>query len=377
MASKNSNSTNVMKLYRDIPRKEVIEVIKRNATQKITTVVRGHNGYGKTAILNDLKLAYPNHTAVLCDMSTKEAGDMLMPKFQNIEGVDVCAGVPHKDLGLHTKGDVILFLDEIFKCKKALQVSLAQLLYDHKLGDLQLSKNSIILGASNLEDEGFGDQSLGFVYNRIAVIELRKPTGDDWADEYAIPNNLHPTIIQSAKEYAGMFADYRDYTKVGDNQYIFDPRAPLSFYTTGRSLERASKILFALTEPSKEYPTGMSSEVITHALKNIVGDRAAADIMSIHDLHSELPVWKDIIDHPEKATVPKSAGACCLLIYTAIQNLEAKTVSKWMIYLKRHKKEAQALFASTILRTSKSAVISSNKDFLDWGTENRYLYRPM
>lgn len=360
------------KLYGSIKRKYCVDAILANATRGITTIVRGHNGWGKTAMVKDLQARKPNHRVIICDMSNKEAGDLTMPKFKTIDGSDVVSAVPHEELGFHLGGDVILFIDEIFKAKKAMQVGLASLLYERKLGGFELSKDSIVCGASNLEDEGFGDQSLGFVYNRISILEMSKPENEEWI-EYALAANLHPTIIASAKEYPAMFADWRDYTKAGDNDYIFDPRAATSFYVTGRSLERASNLLYSLTGIGGEDEAAIK----THALMHCVGPRAAMDIMAVDQLHVELPSWSDIVKTPNKAKVPKSAGACCLLIYSAIQNVDEKTITPWMTYLKRLKTEPQALFASSILRVnSKSQVaVSTHSSFLDWAMENQYLYK--
>lgn len=357
-----------VKPYGSISRRECKNVILANAKVGITTIVRGHNGWGKTALKYDLQEALPNHRLILCDMTTKEAGDMTMPKFKIVEGNDVVSAIPHEDLGLHLGGDVILFFDEIFKAKKPLQVALAQVLYEHKLANFELSPDSVVCGASNLEDEGFGDQSLGFVYNRISIVEMRKPTAEEWIDDYALSHNLHPTIIQSAREYQPMFADYRQYSKVDDNQYIYHPRAPQPFYVTGRSLERASKMLQANSD--------MSMEVKTHLLMHCVGERAAMDIMAVDELHAELPAWADIVSAPEKAKMPKSAGARCLLIYTAIQNIDTKSIKPWMKYLGRMTKEAQALFVSSVLRVKdKSKIVATDKSIMSWARENNYLYQ--
>lgn len=357
--------------YGSIKRDAVVKAILANAERGITTVVRSHNGNSKSAIIKDIMAARPKHRAMMINMSVMEAGDLMMPKFKVINGCDVVAGTPHEQLGLHEEGDVILFIDEIFKAKKALQVQLADLLYERRLGNYKLSDNSIIFGASNLEDEGFGDSSLGFVYNRIATVEMAKVSGDEWVDNYAIAAGVHPTIIAAAKEYPAMFADYRDYTKPGDNQYIFDPRQPQPAYVTLRSLERASNMLYGF----EKYD--MDNHDITHCLANVVGQRAAQDIMAVHILHEELPTWKDIVDSPKTAKVPKSAGARCLLIYTAINSIEQKTVKPWMEYLtKNMKKEEQALFASTVLNVdSKSSIVSSEKCFVDWALKNQYLYQ--
>lgn len=363
-----SSAKKATRLYANINRKTVLEVILNNAKVGITTVVRGHNGSGKTALKYDLQCRLPNHRVMVVDMSTKEPGDMLMPKFVVENGKDVVAGVPHKDLGLHEDGPVVVILDEIFKTKKSQQVALAQFLYEHKFGGIALHPDSIVVGFSNLEDEGFGDASLGFVYNRVQIVEMAKPTSDEWVDDFALKFGIHPTIIASAKEYPAMFADYRDYDKPGQNQYIFDPRMPMVGYVTGRSLERASSVLKANAD--------MSREVLTHMLIQLLGERAAMDIMSVHALHEDLPSWESIMKNPAKAKVPTSAGSMCLLIYTAIQRLKKTELKNWMEYLKRMKKEAQALFASSVLHNDRTRdMAGEDKDFQKWVVDNSYLYK--
>jgi hypothetical protein len=367
-----AKSATGMKMYGNIKRSECKSVILANAKAGITTIVRGHNGWGKTALKYDLKKALPKHEVILCDMSTKEAGDLTMPKFATVDGNDVVRAIPHEDLGVHLNKPVILFIDEIFKAKKPLQVALAQLLYEHKIGGFKLTEDSVVCGASNLEEEGFGDLSLAFVYNRISIVEMAKPTPEEWLEEYAIDAKLHPTILASAKEYPSMFDDYRQYSKAGDNQYVFDPRMPLPFYVTGRSLERASKLLYA----NDDLPADRKNHVLTHLLMHCVGDRAAADIMAVNELHAELPTWDEIVKDPKKAKLPASAGARCLLIYSAISNIEQKTIKSWMTYLQRFQKEAQALFCSSILRVkSKSDIVASDNAFLEWAMANQYLYQ--
>lgn len=357
-------------LYGSIKRASVVKVIISNAKQGITTVIRSHNGNSKSSIIKDLMKEFPKHRPVLMNFSVMQAGDVVMPKFANIDGVDVVTAVPHEHMGLHFEEPVILFMDEIFKAPKALQVQVAELMYEWSLAGKKLPEGSIVFGASNLEDEGFGDQSLGFVYNRIAVVEMAKVTGEEWVENYAFDNGIHPTIIQSAKEFPAMFHDYRDYTTAGENQYIFDPRMPQTAFVTLRSLERASKMLKGFEE------VGLATEDITHCLTNVVGPRAAQDIMSVHILHEELPSWEEIVKKGAGAKVPKSAGARCLLIYTAISSIDEKSIKPWMEYASKNlKKEEQALFACTILKViSKAGLVSTHPQFLKWVTNNSYLY---
>lgn len=365
-----------VRLYGSISLIECLDVVVSRAKRSLktgkpaTTVIVGPTGTGKTHYtVERLQAEFPKHTIALGDMSCKEAGDLTMPKFTVMDGVDVVVGVPHADLGLHADKPMIMILDEILKTKKANLVALASLIYEHKFAGRNLHPESFIVGLSNLAGEGFNDASLAFFDRRVKFLECRKFTADEWIDGYAIPKGLHLSIIASAREYPSMFADYRDYTKPGENQYIFDPRvSTTTAFVCGGTLEAASEDLYALE--------GRPKDVITHSLIGIVGPRAAMDIMGVHELHDQLPDWKDIIAKPETAKIPDSAGALVLLVYKAIQELQAKQVEPWMIYLKRMKKEAQALFASTILKIpSKAPTVSSNTAFIDWATKNKYLYQ--
>lgn len=356
--------------YGSIKRASVVKTIVANSKRGITTVVQSHTGNSKSAIAKDLQKMFPKHGLSIINMALMQPGDLMFPKFTNIEGVDVVRGAPHEQLGLHEERPMIIFVDEIFKAPKALQVQLADLVYERRLGTRQLHKDTIVFAASNLEEEGFGDSSIAFARDRMARVEMSKVTDEEWRMDYALEAGIHPTILEATREFPSMFADYRDYDVPGENQYIFDPRKPLPAFVTLRSLERASNMLYGFEEQ------GMNVDDITHALVNTVGGRAAADIMSVHVLHEELPSWADIVKLGAKAKVPKSAGARCLLIYTAISSIEEKTVKPWMEYAAANlKKEEQALFAGSILKVaSKSALVSTQKDFLGWVKENNYLY---
>ena len=81
-----------------------------------------------------------------------------------------------------------------------------------------------------------------------------------------------------------------------------------------------------------------------------------------------------IIKEPEKAHIPKSPSAVCMLVYSAIQRVEKDTMGKWMKYLARLSKEQQGLFATSVMRTSKKTTVGTNGEFIKWATANNYLF---
>ena len=51
---------------------------------KLTVMLEGDMGNGKTTTLDMLAKRFPDHTPILFDMTTKDIGDMLIPKVSMI-----------------------------------------------------------------------------------------------------------------------------------------------------------------------------------------------------------------------------------------------------------------------------------------------------
>jgi len=365
------SKTNILP-YADISREECVQAIAATGTTDIhgcgnTIIVQGETGTGKSAMLADLQKIFPNHVPLYFDATTKEAGDAMMPKIEVVDGRNSLVFVPASDLGFYLEKPVILMLDEIGKATRPIQNVLCRVMLERRIGEFQLPEGSVVFGTTNLADEGFGDNAPAYMRNRVNFVTMRKPNAQEWIENFALLNNIHPTVIQSVSEFPQMLGSYRDFEKPGDNQYVFDPRQPLPTFCTPRSLELASRMLFRTAS--------MSSHVRTHLLIGLVGERASMDIMAIDALHAELPRWEEVVKKPSTATVPKQAGAMCLFVYTAIQNVENETVAPLMMYLDRLTKEAQALFASAILRSPKATTVCAERPFIDWMGRHSWLYQ--
>ena len=98
------------------------------------------------------------------------------------------------------------------------------------------------------------------------------------------------------------------------------------------------------------------------------------DMMTMVKLDADLPTWERIVSDPASATVPKSGVAACMIVSKAAQRIERETFPAWMQYLSRLPKETQALFARTIMRSSKRAVAATVDEFTSWATSNMYLF---
>lgn len=330
-----------------------------------TVLFQGEMGIGKSSMLKMLAKMHPEHHICYVDMTTKDVGDFLIPKIRTINGVDVCSFIPNEEFGFHTGKPVIVMLDEIGKCGKAVFNACLRIMQEHGLGVYDFPKGSKIFATTNLASEGIGDLLPPHGRNRVVVMKIRKPSADEWI-EWALDADIAPEVIMTVKEFPQMLASFEDYTDSKDNEYIYDPRTPRPSFVTPRSLEKCSNII--------KKTVGLPEDVIGCAIKGTIGARACYDMLNIVKLSSDLPSWESIMDSPEKAQLPESPAAVCMLVYSAVQRVEKDTINKWIKYMSRISKEAQGLFATSVMRTQKKSVVGTSTEFVKWATANNYLF---
>jgi hypothetical protein len=323
-------------------------------------------GIGKSSMLKMLAKSHPDHHICYVDMTTKDVGDFLIPKIRTINGIDVCSFIPNEEFGFHTGKPVIIMLDEIGKCGKAVFNACLRLMQERSLGVYDLPEGSKVFATTNLASEGIGDLLPPHGRNRVCVVKIRKPSADEWIEDYALDNGVAPEVIMTVKEFPMMLASFEDYTDPKDNEYINDPRMPRPAFVTHRSMEKASNIL--------KDAKGLPDDVISHALIGTIGTRATYDMMAMVRLAQDLPDWDSIIKSPDTTKVPDSPSAVCMLVYSAVQRIEKDNVNAWVKYMSRISKEAQGLFATSVMRTKKASTVGTSKEFIKWATDNNYLF---
>ena len=354
-----------MELYKSVTLKQGAELVSRIGDVD-TVLFQGEMGIGKSSMLKMLAKSHPDHHICYVDMTTKDVGDFLIPKIRTINGIDVCSFIPNEEFGFHTGKPVIIMLDEIGKCGKAVFNACLRLMQERSLGVYDLPEGSKVFATTNLASEGIGDLLPPHGRNRVCVVKIRKPSADEWIEDYALDNGVAPEVIMTVKEFPMMLASFEDYTDPKDNEYINDPRTPRPAFVTHRSLEKASNII--------KKTRGLPEDVIGCALKGTIGARACYDMLNIVKLSSDLPSWDSIMADPMKAQIPESPAAVCMLVYSAVQRVEKDNINKWIKYMGRISKEAQGLFATSVMRTQKKSVVGTSTEFVKWATANNYLF---
>lgn len=355
-----------MELYKSISLQETANLILA-VGDSVTILAQGEMGIGKSSILKTLKEKLgENYHFCYGDMTTKDVGDFLVPKIRTLDGVEVCSFIPNEEFGFHFDKPIVLMLDEIGKASKAVMNACLRLMLERKLGTYSLPEGSIVFATTNLSAEGIGDNLPPHARNRISVVKVRKPNAEEWIENYALDNGILPEVILAVKQFPQMFQSFEDLQDPKDNEYIYDPRLPRPSFVTPRSMDKASDLI--------KKTKGMKDDVISHALIGTIGARATYDMMAMVKLAQELPDWETIIKKPTEAQVPSSASAVCMLVYSAVQRVEKDSINEWVKYMGRIPKEAQGLFATSVMRTKKASTVGTSKDFIRWATENNYLF---
>jgi hypothetical protein len=239
---------------------------------------------------------------------------------------------------------------------------------ERKLGTHSLPEGSIVFATTNLSAEGIGDNLPPHARNRVDVVKVRKPTSEEWRLGFAMGAGVDPVVIATANEYPAMLASFEDYEKPAQNEYIHDPRVPRAAFVTPRSLEAASNIL----KRCRHLP----ENVLYHALIGTIGERATMDMMNILKLDNTMPAWREIVNTPTTTVVPDNGASVCLIVSKALHNVEVDTFDSWMTYLGRMTREAQAMFAMSIMsgKSPKRDIAVRNRAFTSWCVTNGYLF---
>lgn len=357
--------TTVTKPYSDISLDDCVDLIA-SVGDKVTVFAEGHIGTGKSSMLKMLGKRFPDHHLCYMDCTTLDVGDLSVPKVKTIDGIEVTAFVPNESLGFHQAKPVILMFDEITKAMSAVKKAVLRIMLERAQGVNVLPEGSIVFATGNLALEGVQDSLEAHARNRVCRVKVRKPTAMEWVERYALLNNIDPVVIGTVIEFPSMFESFENVEDPSNNLYIHHPKSPRAAFVTPRTLEKSSDVIKATRS--------LPDDVRIHALCGLIGEAAAMDMMTMVKLDADLPTWERIMSDPSNAPIPKSGVASCMIVAKAAMRIDKECFGKWMEYLDRMPKEAQALFARTIMRGDKKGLAATFGPFTDWARQNMYLF---
>ena len=320
-----------------------------------SVMVRGNMGCGKTSLMTMLEERLPTHIGHTADCSTMDIPDVAMYDINN--STNSLNFIYNEALGLHEDKPIILNLDEFGKANPSVKLMLLRLILERKMGNRTLHPDSIVFMTTNLDGEGVGDLLPAHACNRITVVELAKPTHEQYI-EWGINNELHSSLLGWVNDNPAVLADWRDVKDPDDNHHIFHPQAVgRTQFFTPRSGAKASNILKAMGE--------FDEHTLRSALVGTIGGHSALELVAFHKLASELPSSESIKDNPDTAVIPSRASGKCMVVFRTLTNMDKDMVTPFCKYIRRMEDEFVSLFINGCYRENYHArsVVMTNKAF--------------
>jgi hypothetical protein len=331
---------------------------------EIRVHVEGEPGIGKSSMLEAIARKAGIDSWAYIDTPNLDIGDAAMPVIKH--DTKTTGFYPNERFKLHEGKPVVIMLDEFSKGMQAVQNMLHPLLEEKnpRFGDIPLPEGSIVFTTGNLGSDGVGDGRKAHTIGRQTTVRMRKPTAEEWINNYAVNAGVAAPIIAWVERNPQVLASYLD-SGQEDNHYIYNPRRPGKAYCAPRSLSRASHIVKQRRE--------LGENAMVAALTGTIGEKGAHDLGAYIAFQNEIPAWKEIIENPKTANVPASSGATSVLIFGAVMRVESDNIDAFMEYLDRFDTNWQATFCLTLAKSAKQKVGFRNAKYTKWLADNQDL----
>jgi len=351
----------------------------------LTTHILGETGIGKTAVGRLVAKALPTHRFSIIDATQVSDGSITLPVLDVERGVsdelpNVRFGVSRtSQRGVDGSQPIIVFIDEYNKASKYAKNALAPVIYERRLGHFYLPDSSIVILASNLGVEGYGDTTQMFLKTREATLYMRKPTVDElvahateqrWEEEVIAFIEEYPQVCDSFMDYAkGCKYEGRDQTK--ENQMILNPYVEQDKITSPRTLEFSSHVM----RGAKAHKLPIN--VVRAKLVGTVGEACALEMLSYFQSGQEAESFANVVANPMTARLSDNPTVQIIQLFKFLTRVtdrtEAEAVTK---YMARCREEMQILFVKRVSNTP--ALISLFVTVAEFGTmlrSNRDLFK--
>lgn len=232
--------------------------------RKIATMMHGEPGIGKTQIAESLA-RYIGGPLYDVRLTTIETSDLRGLPYYDHETKQT---VWYRPEDLPRMGPAVLFLDELSAASPQIQPTVYGLLQERRVGQHKLPDDVMIVAAGNTVEDGAVAFELGTAIADRMVHLMVQASAEDWLNNYALPNNLHPAVTAFIKTRPDLLSNNQECLRSGK-----------MIATTPRSWDRVSQIL--QTVPDRRTRNIMIAGTIgdsVHADFLIVADDIAASV---------------------------------------------------------------------------------------------------
>jgi len=228
----------------------------------------------------------PKPYFILIDKRLSQMDPSDLRGLPNLNGHDTVEWKPPMWLKAisHTDAKGILFLDEINLSPPSLQASAYQIINDHALDELSISKDVAIVAAGNRKTDRANVFEIPKpLQNRFGHVVLKVPHVDDWID-WAIEHGIDDRIVA--------FLKFKP-----SSLFKFDPDSKEHAFPTPRSWGEFCNRLIK----GKSDKTESDRDIIMRLASSSIGSGTAIEFTSFLKLREQIDL-NDILKNPEKVS---------------------------------------------------------------------------
>jgi len=333
---------------------------------ELTPIILSEPGCGKTSLLSmiaeDLGDGY-DYIYVDCPVKDMSDVGMTIPNHANRQLEYYVSSL----FKLDSPKPKVILLDEFMKSPKLLQVIFTRLMLERMVGDVPLPSGSIVFGTSNNASDGVGDTMLAHAGNRVCIMEMSKPSPNEWL-EWASANGISRVVRAFVALFPRTLASYRDGNQ-DDNPYVFNPKKTVLSFCSPRSLAKCDVIV------KNRDVLGENATMV--ALGGTIGLAGAGDMSAFLSLEKTLVDVKDIIKSPDSIKVPDEVSAQLMIMFQAVDVLETQDeLTKFMVFVNKiPSSEVQAVFFTMMMRNTRAMKLARhNMQIAEWAKNNHELF---
>lgn len=201
---------------------------------KVSTMLWGKPGIGKTQVAEQLA-RFIGGKLYDIRLTTIDSADLHGLPYYNHE-TKTTEWYRPEDLP-NSDEPAVLFLDELSSAPAHIQPTVYGLLQERRVGQHKIPDNTIIVAAGNQVTDGAVAYEMGTAISDRLIHLHVVANPDDWINNYAVPSNLHPSVVAFVKTAPQHF----ETTEASMN-------ADHLIAATPRSWERVSQIMYSVQD---------------------------------------------------------------------------------------------------------------------------------